>query len=852
MIMLRRLALVLSLVLVPSFAQAQVDMSVTATDSPDPVAPDGNITYSVTVTNSGATTNAHLSAFLNNTLLVQSITAPAGWDCGSPPVGSGAPINCTAAVLAAPGSASFTIVLKAPVSQIGNHDATLTQNFNVNSALPDPNGSNDSINVQTTYDAPNPELGITATDAPDPVAPDGNITYDVTVTNSGQATTHANLGVPLNNTLLFQSAIAPAGWSCATPPVNGGTSINCSAATLAAGSSSHFVIVLKAAQSQFGINNTTIFQNFNVGSDWLEADTSNYSVTLSTAYVAPHADMALAVTDSPDPVAPDGNITYVATVANHGPDAATNARFSVPLNNTLLFQSVTTPAGWSCAAPPVNSGSGFDCGTASFAASASVQFTVVLKAAASQFGLNNRTIQQAFVASSDAADPDNANNSQTVSTNYQTLHADLGVTATDAPDPVTPNGNITYTVTATNHGPDAAPNGRLSVPMNGSLRFQSLAVPPGFSCTGLPPVGGFASFTCANPSFANAASAVFTLVLKADPTFLGNHDQTLTQTFVVGSDVADSDSTNDSVAVLTAYDVPDADLAITAADTPDPAVPGDNITFSGTIANGGPDAGANAVVQIALDSRLRFVSFAPPAGFSCTTPAVGATGSIHCTNPSFANGGSGAYTLVAQVDPALLSGPSGSIAQTFTIGSDAHDANLPNNSAQTATAFLSPSVADVTITKSTAATTIAPGGTIAYTLTAHNNGPNAATGVAVTDALPASLLFQSLSAAAGFSCSTPAVGTTGTIRCTAATLANGATATFTLVTSVASNAAGSIVNNATISANETDGTPANNGGAAGAVAVGPLSGGGADVPTLSEWALLALAALLAGIALLRK
>ena len=103
------------------------------------------------------------------------------------------------------------------------------------------------------------ELGVTATDVPDPVAPDQNISYTVNVTNnSSNGATNAQLNVPLNNTLLFQSISIPGGWTCTTPPVNGGSSFNCTTATLAAGATSSFIIELKAPLSQFGTSEQTI------------------------------------------------------------------------------------------------------------------------------------------------------------------------------------------------------------------------------------------------------------------------------------------------------------------------------------------------------------------------------------------------------------------------------------------------------------------------------------------------------------------------------------------------------------------------------------------------------------------
>ena len=689
------------------------------------------------------------------------------------------------------------------------------------------------------------DMAITASDSPDPVAPDGNITYSITVSNNGpSATTNAHLNVVMNGTLLYQSSVIPAGWNCGTLTPGSGASITCTAAALAPGTS-NFTIVLKAAAASFGVTDQTINQLFGVNSALPDPVNSNDNVTVSTAYVAPDADMQVTASDSPDPVFPDGNITYTVNVTNAGPDAATNARLNVVLNGTLLYQSSVIPAGWNCGTLTPGSGASITCTNPSFPVS-TAGFTIVLKAAAASFGVTDQTINQLFGANSDINDPNHTNDNVTVSTAYVTPDADMQVTASDSPDPVAPDGNITYTVNVTNAGPDTATNARLNVVLNGTLLYQSSVIPAGWNCGTLTPGSG-ASFTCTNPSFP-VSSAAFTIVLKAAAASFGNTDQTINQLFGVNSDINDPNHPNDTVTVSTAYDVPDANLSITASDAPDPVVPGNNITYTINVANAGPDAAANTVIQIPFQASLRFVSMTPAPGFSCTNPAAGATGTSSCVNGSFANGGSGTFILVVQVDPALLNGPSGSIVQTFTIGSDAHDAVPANNSAQTTTAYQTPAVADLSITKSTTATAVSPGGSIPYTITAHNNGPSAATNVVVTDTLPASLLFQSLSSAPGFSCTTPAAGSTGTITCNAASLANGATATFTLVTTVANNATGAITNNATISAAETDGASGNNGSGSAPVVVGPA----AAIPTLSEWALFALAAMLGAVAILRK
>src|SRR3954462_7727025 len=371
--------------------------------------------------------------------------------------------------------------------------------------------------------------GVTASDSPDPVAPDGNITYTVHVTNAGPSTAPtAHLNVVMNGTLLWQSMTVPAGWSCPSLSVGFGGSFTCTAATLAAGSDDVFTIVLKAGLAQFGVNNQTINQLFTVNATESDPNSGNNNVTVSTSYVAPHADMQITASDSPDPVAPDGNITYTVNVTNAGPDATTNAHLNVVLNNTLLWQSMTVPAGWSCPSLAVGHGASFTCTAANFGLTTST-FTIVLKAGSAQFGINNQTINETFTTTSDSADPNNANNAAVVSTQYVTPHADMQITASDSPDPVAPNGNITYTVNVTNAGPDAAANVTMNVILNNTLRYQSITVPAGWSCPALV-VGHGATFTCTAANL-GLTTSVFTLVLNAGSAQFGNVNQTINQTF---------------------------------------------------------------------------------------------------------------------------------------------------------------------------------------------------------------------------------------------------------------------------------------------------------------------------------
>lgn len=104
--------------------------------------------------------------------------------------------------------------------------------------------------------------------------------------------------------------------------------------------------------------------------------------------------------------------------------------------------------------------------------------------------------------------------------------------------------------------------------------------------------------------------------------------------------------------------------------------------------------------------------------------------------------------------------------------------------------------ADLSISKQAGGSFIS-GGIGTYTITVLNNGPNQAEMVSMTDVLPAGLVFASLSAPGGWTCTTPAVGIGGTIIASTASLAAGESSVFTLTVEVLASG-GSIVTNTAI------------------------------------------------------
>jgi uncharacterized repeat protein (TIGR01451 family) len=117
-------------------------------------------------------------------------------------------------------------------------------------------------------------------------------------------------------------------------------------------------------------------------------------------------------------------------------------------------------------------------------------------------------------------------------------------------------------------------------------------------------------------------------------------------------------------------------------------------------------------------------------------------------------------------------------------------------------------VADLSLSKSGLPNPVFAAGSLTYTLTVINAGPGVAQGATLTDVLPAGTTFQSLTAAAGWGCAAPAVGTAGTVVCSNPAFAPGS-AIFTLVTGVSSGVLGGpvITNTASVAAATSDQNP---------------------------------------------
>jgi len=255
-----------------------------------------------------------------------------------------------------------------------------------------------------------------------------------------------------------------------------------------------------------------------------------------------------------------------------------------------------------------------------------------------------------------------------------------------------------------------------------------------------------------------------------DSSFNGNYDAFVTK-LVTGAPVAS------------------ADLSVSNADSPDPMLEGNTITYTIVVTNGGPDAATGVTLTDPLPAGTAFAS----ASAGC----LESSGTVTCSVGNLANGGSATITiLVTATAP-------GSITNTVTVSSDTQDPVSLNDSASAITT-VNP-VADVSITNSGAPDPVSRGGIVTYTIVVTNGGPSPAHNVTLTDPIDAGT-YQSVS---GAGCAAVKAKGGTTVTCAIGTLASGASEPVTIVVA-APKKQGLINNTATVIATEADSNTANN------------------------------------------
>ncbi|MCZ3365826.1 carboxypeptidase regulatory-like domain-containing protein [Methanobacterium veterum] len=461
------------------------------------------------------------------------------------------------------------------------------------------------------------------------------------------------------------------------------------------------------------------------------------------------------------------NITYTLKVHNNGPDAAAGVIVTDKLPSGLKFISANGNGTYN-----ITTGI-WTIGTLTNGAEATLNIIAQVIA-------SNTKITNIADITGTNYDPD-PNNDQSNSTITVGTASDLKITKTANNTNPKYLENVTFTLIVHNYGPDAATGVKVTDKLPAGLKFIS-SNGNYDSATGIWTIG----------TLTNGAEATLSIIAQV---IVSNTK--ITNIAEVKGDNYDQNSTNNqSNTTITVGAASDLKIIKTVNN----ACPNylQNVTYTLTAHNNGPNTATGVKVTDKLPAGLKFISASGNGTYNSTTGTW--------TIGNLANGKDAILKIIAQVITS-----NAKITNIASINGTNYDQNSTNNrNNSTITVNLA---SDLGITKTVNNANPKYLQKVTFTLTAHNYGPDNATGIKVTDKLPAGLKFISASGNGTYN------STTGTW--TIGNLANGATAVLNIVAqATAPNT--KVTNTATITGNNYDQKSSNNNAAA-IVKIGPAA-----------------------------
>ena len=775
------------------------DMALGMTAQPNPVIAGNNLTYSISVTNLGpsTTTNVIVTHMLPPNVTLVSASASQGTYAqqaglitfGLGPMAVGAP-------------ATLSVIVQPTLT--GEIFSTAT----VSSEQPDFYPANNSATVETQVNPASADLAVGIAASPSPVLIGGTLTYTVSVTNNGPSPATF---ITVTNVLPVSAPILSSTFSRGTPTFAGHV-IFWRMPSLAQGASATAIIAVTPTAEG------TITNTATVSARERDPIMANNTATISTV-VGPAADLALSLSEFPNPVVAGGNVTNMIAVTNLGPSVATGVKVSALLPATVTNVVFSTN--------PTNgtvsiSGNALTWNLDILSNGANASITIVATTT------SNGTLSTAATVLATQADPNPANNTATLTTIVAppfssilaagaTLINESGPTngAIDLDETVTlvlylrnaGNTNVTSldATLLTNNGVAPIPPNNPQTYTNLLASGSSVGCPFTFKASGtnggtISPTlllqnGSNVTFTFAMPSTQVFPPNINAIIIPdpAAPTYsagygpaqpypsvinVSNFIGTLGKVTVTLSNLSHTFPGDVNVLLV----APGGANALVMSHAGSLPVTGLTLTFDDLAPAGPlPETG-----QLASGVWRPTTNSSPPqlGGFPTNAPAGPYPATLSAFNGVTANG---PWSLYVFDDSA---GDIGAILNGWSL---ALTSITPVNQHLGLTAVAVPSPGLV-------------GGTLTYTFTITNAGPNTATSVAFTNILPAGVTLVSAGASQGNVLTNPTSVILGTLNAGAfATVTNVVTVTTTAIPQEV--ASGTVTSVANVAAKENDLNP---------------------------------------------
>lgn len=360
----------------------------------------------------------------------------------------------------------------------------------------------------------------------------------------------------------------------------------------------------------------------------------------------------------------------------------------------------------------------------------------------------------------------------------------LVLAGTATPNPVADGADLTYTLTVANQGTTAAQSVSLSNQLPAGVSLVTVSSSQGY----VVPTTGGTTVDLWLGTIQSGASATVTIIVQTGPGSIG----TITDTATVSSTGTEPDPAAETATILATVETA-ADVAVALTQSASDVLAGSDVTYTMTVSNLGPQGAADVEAALPLGAGLSFVSATSGAG------SVALNGDeVDAQLGNLASGGQVVVNVVVQTTAAET------LTETATVSSGSLDPNLSNN-ASSVTTEVEPAC-DLAVQVTADTTIAAQGYPFDYTVTVTNNGPCDATGVELSDTLPAGVTLTSTT-------TDPGVTTTvvnGAQDFAIGGLASGASSSVTLSVMTTAPPGSTLVDSATVQGDQPDPLGTNN------------------------------------------
>ncbi len=713
---------------------ARADLAIAKAADTSPAFVGDVFGWTIGVSNSGPSTARNVTVTDVLPGVIFPSTATATTSVGSCSV-SGGTVTCAIGDLAPGDVAAIKIGGRIdPASPAGS----LTNTASVSSTTPDPTALNNTA-VATVPMERVANLRLTKTATPTPVRAGSGITWTITVVNDGPSTADA---ATITDAL-------PAGVAGATATASQGSCVGMTC-TLGVVQPLASATVTVAATVSPSFTGSSIDNTATVSSSTPDSTLANNAATASTPVVK-EADIAVAKSVTPSVFVAGSSAVYRLDVTNAGPSTASAVIARDVLPSGATFSSAIASVGGPCTYSTASREVACPLGSVVPGATPFVTITVTIdpvQPAGSSLA-NTGNVATA------TTDPALSNNTSTI-TSPVTTSAELSLVKTASPSPFVPGNAGTYTITVTNAGPSAATDVQVGDPL-----------PAGFVVTGVSATSG----TCTSGATVGCVLGTIPAGQTVTITVTGDVADARTATMVNTATLTTStpDPTpSDHTSTATTPVAPSADIRILKTVDRASVNAGEPLNYTLLVTNAGPSTATAVKAVDSPSAGITITGIATPAG-SCTVSGAGRT----CELGDIAPGTSVAIAVTAVVDAGQIAGV---LSNTATADSPTTPDPTATNNSSTVPVTVSVA-ADLAVSKTMNPSTLLAGQPVTYTISIVNNGPSTATGVVLSDPMPAGITPTSATGVAGC-----VLG--GTVTCPVGVLAPGATATVVIVANV--------------------------------------------------------------------